>query len=59
MFKRETYQYTKNTDKKIPGGPIVKTLSSNAKGEGSVSGQGAICQVAKKKKTKHKTEAIL
>ena len=52
MFKREMYQYTKNTDKKIPDGPIVKTLSSNAKGEGSVSGQGAIRQTAKKKKKK-------
>ena len=54
MADIKMFLYTKNTENKIPDGPIVKTLSSSAKGEGSVSGQGAIYQVAKAKNIKQK-----
>ena len=30
-----------NTDQDFPGGPVVKTLPSNAGGAGSIPGQGA------------------
>ena len=53
----------------FPSGPVVGTLPSNAGGEGSIPGQGAKTPHAlpkhktykqrKKKKNKHKTEAIL
>ena len=39
------------------GGPVVKTLSSNAKGEGSIPGQGAeIPHGMWPKKTEHKQQ---
>ena len=47
----------------FPGGPVVKTLPSNAGDTGSTPGQGAKIPHAlgpkKNQKTKHKTEAIL
>ena len=50
-----------NTFQDFPGGPVVKTSPSSAGGAGSIPGQGAkIPQTSQlKKKTKHKTEAIL
>ena len=42
------------------GGPVVKTSSSNAGGEGLIPGQGArVPHASWPKKPKHKTEAIL
>ena len=45
----------------FPGVPVVKTLLSNAGGEGSIPGQGAKIPHASrlKNKTKHKAETIL
>ena len=43
----------------FPGGPMVKTLPSNAAGVGSITGQGAKIPYLMAKKPKHKTEAIL
>jgi len=44
----------------FPGGPVVNTLFSSARGVGSIPGQGAmIPHDLGPKKTKHKTEAIL
>ena len=46
----------------FPGGPVVKTLPSNAGGAGSVPGRelrSHIPRGQKKNKPKHKTEAIL
>ena len=45
----------------FPGGPVVKILSSSAKGMGSIPGQGAKISHSSqpKKKTKHETEAML
>ena len=46
--------------KTIPGGPVVKTLPSNAGGVGMIPGQGTeIPHALQPKKTKHKTEAVL
>jgi len=50
----------------FPGGPMVKTLPSNAYGVGSIPGQGTRIlhalwlqkQKTKNKKNHHKTEAI-
>ena len=42
----------------FPGGPVVKTLPSNAGGMGSIPGRGAKIPHASPAK-KHKTEAIL
>ena len=41
------------------GSPVVKTLPSNAKGTGSIPGQGAKIPPALRPKPKHKAEAIL
>ena len=44
----------------LPGGPVVKTLSSNAWGVGLIPGRGAKIPIyLMAKKPKHKTEAIL
>ena len=48
----------------LPGGPVVKSSPSNAKGAGSISGREAGVPHAsgpkkKKKMAKHKIEAIL
>ena len=44
----------------FPGGPVVKTLPSNAGGVGSIPGQTArIPHASQPKKPKHKTEDIL
>ena len=44
----------------FPGGPVVKTLPSNAGGAGSVPGGGAkIHMPPGQKKLKHQGEAIL
>ena len=45
----------------FPGGPVIKTSPSNARGMGSIPGQGAKISHSSqpKKKTKHETEAML
>ena len=49
-----------NVGRDFPGGPVVKTLPSNAGGVGSIPGQGAkLPHASGTKKPKHKTEAIL
>ena len=52
--------HQKQQSQGFPGGPVVKTLPSNAGGEGSIPGQRAkIPHASGPKKLKHKTEAIL
>ena len=43
----------------IPGGPVVKTLPSNAGSKGSIPGQGTKIPHALWPKSQNKTEAIL
>ena len=50
----------KSYSRDFPGGPVVKTLPSNAVGAGSIPGRGAkIPHASGPKKTKQKTETIL
>ena len=43
----------------FPDGPVVKTLPSNKRGAGLISGRGAKIPQDTTKKPKHKTQAIL
>ena len=47
--------FSKGTVRGFPGGPVVKALPSNAKGIGSISGQGAKIPHVSQPKKKNKT----
>ena len=55
------YLLLKTEFRDFPGGPMVKTSLSKAEGVGSIPGKWAKIPHAsgQKRKTKHKTEAIL
>ena len=40
-FPTRQFIHKKSSSRDFPGGPAVKTLPSNARGEGSIPGQGA------------------
>ena len=51
----------KKTHQRLPDGPVIKTSPFNAEGAGLIPGRGAKIPhgLLAKKKTKHKTKAVL